>query len=98
MNPDVIKRLKSWFYLRLPAEDWTKFGENPQDVFQAMEDDPNQDEMFLHFASIVIGIEAQKDLPRAMKIIEKRVRELTRLGVDRQQLLRFWISHKPDKC
>lgn len=86
MDADIIKRLKGWFYLRLPAEDWTKFGSSAQQVLQTFDDDPDQDNALLRFAIVVILIEAQK--LNDPQIMDRRLRELTRLGIDRQQLKR----------
>jgi hypothetical protein len=85
MDADVIKRLKTWFYLRLSAEDWTKFGGNAPQVLRTFDHSPDQENALLRFAAAVILLEAQKlNHPR---LISRRLGELKKLGLNRQQLL-----------
>ena len=50
MDAETIKRLKAWFYLRLPPEHWTRFGENAEAVLRTFDDDPDQENALLEFA------------------------------------------------
>jgi hypothetical protein len=86
MDPDLVKRLKGWFYLRLPAEDWTEFGKSASQVLRTFDDDPDQENALLRFATVVILIEAQKQNdPQLMRL---RLDELRQLGIDMHQLQR----------
>jgi hypothetical protein len=93
----LIKRLKGWFYLRLSAEDWTQFGKDAPQVLGTFDDDPDQENALLRFAITVIALESQKlDAVDGPALVDRRLRELTRLGIERQQLLKreFWLGKK----
>jgi hypothetical protein len=99
MDAELIKRLKGWFYLRLPAEDWTQFGSSAPEVLRTFDDDPDQENALLSFAVVVIALESQQltenwslndHVTKSLvtKIMEQRMGELARLGIDMQQLKR----------
>jgi hypothetical protein len=68
MDAEIIKRLKAWFYLRLPAEAWTEFGSSALQVLRTFDQDPDQENALLRFATAVILLEAQKlDDPQIME-------------------------------
>jgi hypothetical protein len=97
MDAELIKRLKGWFFLHLPPEDWTKFGSSAQAVLRTFDDDPDQEYAFYSFAHIVITLETQKlfgDDPQLMEqrleMAGQRLDELERMGIDRQKLVRAW--------
>jgi hypothetical protein len=93
MDADIIKRLKAWFYLRLPAEDWIQFGTSAEQVLRTFDDDPDQEYALLEFAHTVIMVEAQKldhDQKLSLQIAAKRLDELKRLGIDMEQFIRAW--------
>jgi hypothetical protein len=81
MDTETTKRLKAWFYLRLPPEHWTRFGENAEAVLRTFDDDPDQENALLEFANVIVLSESQHDL----RIVHKWLRELEELGIDRQQ-------------
>jgi hypothetical protein len=95
MDAELIKRLKGWFYLRLSAEDWTKFGSSASEVLQTFDNDPDQENALYRFAHTVILVELQTKFPspprgpgigdQAVKLMGQRMGELAQLGIDMEQ-------------
>jgi hypothetical protein len=90
MDAEIINRLRSWFYLRLAPEDWSKFGSSASQVLQTFDNDPDQEDALLRFAEVVVLLEIQrlKNPLRVVKLARKRALELKRLGLTREQLIK----------